>query len=370
MNRMKQSANQVSKRMMLFIAILLVIIGNLALVWEAMQAASLTSSLKLQTATPYPTDYPPEWQTVEALQRQTQQAAALTPIPTGTARWSIPPITSAPVPTEPYPVTPAGDGAIIDPDEDPALSKLIVVTILSSWYTDVGGKHITVFAGSDYNDDAQGMVYVTIDGYPLPDGSYFPTPHRSGAVRIVGAQGQRLILLSIGGETFYFDVPGLQFTDSLSANVPTVTPRPITPTPSLTPTLIGDAPHNPDDVPGLSPVNTPLHFILSRSGDEHWFRFRLSTPGTIQVHLDNLPANYDLYVYSGSYVGYGGQSTNSGITSELVVIQNAPVDDYWVRVVGVKGAVDPVHPYRLEFAIPAMPPTAISRPRAVLLMFS
>ncbi len=94
--------------------------------------------------------------------------------------------------------------------------------------------------------------------------------------------------------------------------------------------------------------------MLSYAGEEHWFRFNLSVPTTIQVHLDNLPANYDLYVYSVSNIGYGGQSTNPGTSPELVTINNAPADDYMVRVVGVKDAFDPVHAYQLEIVVPGM----------------
>jgi hypothetical protein len=327
--------------------------GNLALILKVMEAASFAVASVLQTESPYPTDYPPDWQTQEHVQRQTQRAAALMPIPTGSPKWSIPIITSTliPGPTETYPATPAGDGAIIDSVGGGPLDKLMGVTTVNAWFANISGEDITVYAGSAYEDDTQGVIYVATYGHRLPSDSYFKTPGRTGAVRIVGAQGQRLILRSTGGDTYYFDVPSLQFVNSLTAIVPSVTPRPVTLTPTMTPTLNADAPHNPDNVPGLSPVNTPLHYILSRAGDEHWFRFRLATPGTFQVRLDNLPANYDLYVYSGSQIGYGGKSTNPGTTTEVVIINNAPVDDYLVSIVSVNGAFDPTHPYQLAFVV-------------------
>jgi hypothetical protein len=118
----------------------------------------------------------------------------------------------------------------------------------------------------------------------------------------------------------------------------------------------GDAPHNPFAVVGLSPINTPLHYILS--GGENFFRFNTPNSSTIQVHLDNLPANYDLYVYNvsnGGNVGLNGQSTNSGTTSELVTINNAPASDYMVRVLSVNGAFNPNKPYQLEFDVVPAP---------------
>src|SRR5260221_1125586 len=176
---------------------------------------------------------------------------------------------------------------------------------------------------------AQGMVYVTQDGGDLTGGSAFLTPDRAGALRVIAAQGQRLILLSTSGKTFYFDVPGLQFTTSLNSIVPTVRSLP-TPS-SLTATLVGDARHKPDDLIELNPIKTPLRRTIIHAGDEHWFRFSLSAACTIQVHFDNVPANYDLYVFSMTrvhYAGHDGKSTNPGTTSELVTIENAPADDY------------------------------------------
>lgn len=237
---------------------------------------------------------------------------------------------------------------------NPPLGKLINVNIVNKWYAEIGDRHFNVFAGSDYNDPQQGVVYVAIftaSGSQLPDGGYYPTATRSGAVHVVGAQGQRLILLSKGGQTLYFDVAGQQFTASLTQMVPTATPWPITPRPTSTPTFTDDAPNTPNDIRGLSPVNTTLNFTISPSGDEDWFRFNLPAPGTIDVRLANLPANYDLYVYSVSQP-IGGKTTQMGTMDEIVTISNAPADDYIVRVVGVNGAFDSTHPYQLRFNIP------------------
>ncbi|HLY27041.1 MAG TPA: hypothetical protein VKQ72_11925 [Aggregatilineales bacterium] len=54
----------------------------------------------------------------------------------------------------------------------------------------------------------------------------YATPGRHGSVRITGEHNNRLTLLSTDGNTFYFDVPGLQFVPSLTEVVPTITPPP------------------------------------------------------------------------------------------------------------------------------------------------
>jgi hypothetical protein len=336
---------------------MLISTGTLVLTMQVLQAASVIHSPNLQKTVIYPTDYPPDKQTLESYARETQQAGALFSNPTGTI-WYFPAITNTPFPVPTLASTLAGAGVIFD-DGDDSIGKLLGVRYISVWYAIIDGKRIQVAAGSIYNDnkdESQGAVYVliSIPGKDrLPDGGLYKTPDRSGALQIIGGQGERLILRSTGGKIYYFDIPGERFTASLSDVVPTATLWPITPEPSLTPTLNGDTAHNPIDVDGLSPIDTPLNFIIGYAGGEHWFRFRLATPSTIRVHLDNLPANYDLYVYAVSNVGFDGQSTNLGKMSELLTIENAPVDDYMVRVVSVNGAFDPVHPYQLEFDVVA-----------------
>ena len=351
---MKHPVSHAWGRKLLLISVLFFMVAMLTPIVMVIQPTSAASLSSLQIDTPYPTDYPPDKQTLEAEDRQTQAAAALTPLPAGTV-WKFQPNTPTPGPwvLTPQPATPAGDGVIFDMSR-PGLGKLMGVNFINTWYAEIGDRQFSVFAGSDYSDPTQGMVYVSVftaDGSELRDGGYYPTATHSGAVHIVGAQGQRLILLSEDGETFYFDVPGQQFTASLTESVPTVTPWPITPRPTNTPAFTDDAPNTPNDIQGLSPVNTTLTYTISPSGDEDWFRFNLPAPGTLEVRLTNLPANYDVYVY-GVFSPYRGRSTQVGNTDEIVTIPDAPADDYIVRVVaGVQGAFDPTHPYKLRFNI-------------------
>jgi hypothetical protein len=52
----------------------------------------------------------------------------------------------------------------------------------------------------------------------------FPTPTQSGSVRITGAEGDRLVLQSTNGTTFYFDVSSREYVPSLTWVSPVVTP--------------------------------------------------------------------------------------------------------------------------------------------------
>jgi hypothetical protein len=349
---MKHPVSYTWGRKLLSISILFLIAGTLIPILLAVQSASARPSLQVDT--PYPTWYPPAKQTLEAEERQTQAAARLTPHPAGTDQSFLP---NSPTPgpwnLTPLPSTPAGDGGIIDIYK-PSVDKGLGIYIVNEWSAEIDGRQYLVFAGSYYEDPEQGLIYVSVftaDEFPLPDGGYYLTPTRSGPVQIIGAQGKRLILVSEGGETFFFDVPGQQFAASLTESVPTATSWPITPTPTRTPAYTDDASNSPNYIHGLSPVNTTLSYTINPSGDEDWFRFYMPAPGTLQVELTNLSADYDLYVYGVTFGQYGA-STQSGTVDEIVTIDNAPDDDYVVRVVGVDGAFDATHPYQLRFNVP------------------
>ncbi len=81
----------------------------------------------------------------------------------------------------------------------------------------------------------QGIISVWVwkpNGEPFPggdEGTYDIPVKKGGPVRIVGAQGQRLILKTDIGTIFYFDLPSRRFVSSLTEIVPTATP-PATPT--------------------------------------------------------------------------------------------------------------------------------------------
>ncbi len=139
--------------------------------------------------------------------------------------------TMGPGPTAVLPRRPAGVGTIIDSDVSPLSSDY---SIENSWYAEIQGKLIQVFAGARREEGPpksrntwQGVVVIwvtTPSGAVLPEGSTHNTLARVGPVKIVDVQGQRLVLKAEAGSTFYFDVPSRRFVSSLSEIVPTATP--------------------------------------------------------------------------------------------------------------------------------------------------
>jgi hypothetical protein len=139
-------------------------------------------------------------------------------------------------PTAVVPRTPAGAGTILESGASP-LSSMYVIE--NSWISEANGRKYLVFSGAEREEGPpqprstmQGIVVVwvsTLSGQGLHEGGYFSTPVEKGPVRIVGAQGQRLILQADDGTTFYFDVASYRFVSSLTEVVPTAT-VPATPT--------------------------------------------------------------------------------------------------------------------------------------------
>lgn len=105
-------------------------------------------------------------------------------------------------------------------------------TFVSAGYLSGSGGEITT----------QGLIDVRV---LKPDGAFVYgkqvlTSIQAGSLHIVDAVGERLILQSTNGTTFYFDAPTRQFVSSIDAVVPTFTPSPVSP--PLTP---------------ISPIATP-----------------------------------------------------------------------------------------------------------------
>ena len=138
------------------------------------------------------------------------------------------------------------------------------VIIYNKWQDVVNenGEWALVCAGSMYTDPTQGLVLI-----PSQPVQIYLTPTKAGSVRIVAVQNLRLTLISENGTTFYFDVPGRRFVDSLTEVAPTVTPyRSSTPTPTETPaptvTLAPTCTPGPTPGPPAADV-TPLPITCS-----------------------------------------------------------------------------------------------------------
>jgi hypothetical protein len=111
--------------------------------------------------------------------------------------------------------------------------------IENHWIGYIGRHRVTVLAGAWVSDPSQGFIAV------FPDNSYsslhgnFPSPRKSGPLRIVDARGARLVIRQANDDNLlYFDVLSLTYVASLEV---TVVPIPLVPIiTTLQPTLSPD----------------------------------------------------------------------------------------------------------------------------------
>lgn len=170
----------------------------------------------VRSAPPVAPGYPPVKQTYEAGVEQTRIAANNRPQP---------PPGPTPVPITPTPATigrqPAGAGFIVDDFTPPFPAMSHIIT--SMWYQESANQRIIVYAGALRDNPGvssqatQSVVIVelqTLDGKNLPGGGTYLAPQKAGAMKIVNAQGTRLILQAETGAMFYFDVMTRQFVAS------------------------------------------------------------------------------------------------------------------------------------------------------------
>jgi len=132
----------------------------------------------------------------------------------------------------------------------------------NGWGGSVNGINMSIYAGAHQENPAQGLlhVFVFMPEYPLEQD--FLTPLQAGSVHIVSAANYRLTLIATDGTTFYFDVPGLTYVDSLTEVVPTITPY-MSETPGATwmpaPTQTPWPTCTPGPTPTFSLIPTPPH---------------------------------------------------------------------------------------------------------------
>lgn len=148
--------------------------------------------------------------------------------------------TGTPVPRPTIVFRDQRDTGIIQNPSSPFSYSMFHIT--NAWQEKINGTYVLVWVGARGIDPTQGVVIVMVDP-PSPSVSFY-TPNKSGAVKITDFKGYRLILSTLdGSQTYYFDVPGMQFVDSLDEIVSTATPLPTeTPIPFI-PTLINPYPN-------------------------------------------------------------------------------------------------------------------------------
>jgi hypothetical protein len=144
----------------------------------------------------------------------------------------------------------------ISEGQNPILAKEGYV-IENGWGGSVDGINMSIYAGVHQGDLAQGLLHVIVFNPEHPLEQDFLTPLQAGSVHIVSDENYRLTLLSTDGTTFYFDIPGLRYADSLTEVVPTITPY-MTETPSATWTPGPTQTPWPTCTPGPTPTFFPL----------------------------------------------------------------------------------------------------------------
>lgn len=93
------------------------------------------------------------------------------------------------------------------------------------------------------------------------------------------------------------------------------------------------------------PFNTDIKGLINPTGDVDYYRFVITTGGTITVTLTGLPADYDLRLYRNNT--NVASSSNGGTTSETINY-TATANTYYARVVGFNGAFNATSCYTLR----------------------
>ncbi len=93
------------------------------------------------------------------------------------------------------------------------------------------------------------------------------------------------------------------------------------------------------------PFNTDVYGLINPTGDVDYYKFVITTGGTITLTLNNLPADYDLRLYRNNT--QVASSANGGTTSETINY-TATANTYYARVIGFNGAFNATNCYRLR----------------------
>jgi len=97
------------------------------------------------------------------------------------------------------------------------------------------------------------------------------------------------------------------------------------------------------------PLNTNITGLISPSGDNDYYKFVITTGGTITITLSTLPADYDVRLYNSTGTTQVGISQNGGTTSETINY-TAAAGTYYVRVYGYNNANNATSCYTLKVA--------------------
>lgn len=93
------------------------------------------------------------------------------------------------------------------------------------------------------------------------------------------------------------------------------------------------------------PFNTTVNGLISPAGDNDYYKFVITNPGTFTVTLANLPGDYDIRLYRGTT--QVAISQNGGTTAETITF-TATAATYYVRVYGFSNANNSTVCYALK----------------------
>jgi hypothetical protein len=97
------------------------------------------------------------------------------------------------------------------------------------------------------------------------------------------------------------------------------------------------------------PPDTDVYGTINTSTDKDFYSFVITNGGTVNITLNNLPADYDIALYNGSGTIIG-QSRQAGTANETISTTLA-AGNYAVRVKGKNGALDGVNCYDLKVGL-------------------
>ena len=147
---------------------------------------------------------------------------------------NIPPETGIPQVTRQFiPYTPPPFTTGIFEGQPGAFFHAFEAKIENHWKGIVNGEQVIVFAGARVKDPSQGFIAVRSRSLRSgqPAGGYFPSPTKSGALRILDARGSGLVIQQANDtKLLYFDVPALTYVNSLDEVVTPRAPTEILPT--------------------------------------------------------------------------------------------------------------------------------------------
>lgn len=94
------------------------------------------------------------------------------------------------------------------------------------------------------------------------------------------------------------------------------------------------------------PLNTQINGTISSATDTDFYKFTIATKGNGTISLTNLPADYDLYLYSNTQKLVVA-SKKRGTTSE-VLTGNLPKGTFYAKIFGFNGAFNSTTCYTFE----------------------